>query len=379
MIQGVSAFVYGFSTGLTMPFLDNLDVNGMPNAQKYIVPKSSYDNFNKGLKDQLIESIQRNELERQKQLGFNSITLAEKMQSVHPVHVDISLVDPISNELDVQGFKNSERYKSLLIDEIFCEEDGKYICGRESEKMSKSKYNVVNPDDIVRDYSADTLRLYEMFLGPLEQHKPWNTNGITGVHGFLKKLWRLYHSLPGEGQGGVGAFNVSNDAPTKEELKALHKTIKKVVDDIERFSFNTSVSNFMICVNELTDLKCNKKAILEPLAIIIAPYAPHIAEMLWAKLQYGESFDINAIPHGYKSIVNAQFPEFKEEYLVESSFKYPVSINGKTKFFHELDLALSKEDVEKEVLALEQTQKILEGKAPKKIIVVPNKIVNIVV
>ncbi|MEW6469348.1 MAG: leucine--tRNA ligase [Bacteroidota bacterium] len=270
--------------------------------------------------------------------------------------------------------------------------EGKFITIPAVEKMSKSKFNVVTPDDICDQYGTDCLRLYEMFLGPLEQSKPWNTNGISGVSNFIRKLWRLYHS-PFEGpkdslgggpsrsdggdvsplEGGMSrsdkgdVFNVSDAAPSKQELKVLHKTIKKVQDDIDRFSFNTSVSNFMICVNELTELKCNKRAILEPLAIVISPYAPHIAEELWSRLGHKES------------ITFAQWPEYKAEYTVENSFNYPVSFNGKTRFFTELDLALSKEQVEKEVLALEQTQKYLEGKAPKKIIVVHNKIVNIVV
>lgn len=233
-----------------------------------------------------------------------------------------------------------------------------FIVRNEVEKMSKSKWNVVSPDDMVEQYGADCLRLYEMFLGPLELSKPWNTNGISGVSNFIRKLWRLFHN--------GDQLNISNEAANKAELKVLHKTIKKIAHDIEHFSFNTSVSNFMICVNELGDLKCNKREILEPLAIIIAPYAPHIAEELWSKLGHTAS------------ISNAQFPEFKEEYLVESAFNYPVSVNGKTKFFQEFDLSLSKEDVEKEVLALEQTQKYLEGKTPKKVIVVHNKIVNIV-
>lgn len=227
------------------------------------------------------------------------------------------------------------------------------------EKMSKSKWNVVNPDDICNKFGADTLRLYEMFLGPLELSKPWNTNGITGVAGFLKKLWRLFYN--------TGSLNVSTDAPTKDELKTLHKTIKKITDDIERFSFNTSVSNFMICVNELTDLKCNKKEILEQLLILISPYAPHITEELWEHLGHTES------------IAFAPFPVFNEEFVKESSFNYPVSFNGKVRFNVEFDLSLSKEDVEKEILALQQTGTYLDGKAPKKVIVVPGKIINIVV
>lgn len=229
---------------------------------------------------------------------------------------------------------------------------------RAIEKMSKSKYNVVTPDDICKDYGADTLRLYEMFLGPLEQSKPWNTNGITGVHGFLKKLWRLFCN--------TGSFAVTDAEPTKSELKALHKSIKKITEDIERFSFNTSVSNFMILVNELTDLKCNKRAILEPLLIILSPYAPHITEELWHQLGHKES------------IALAPFPMFNEAYLVEDNFAYPISFNGKTRFNIELPLTLSQQEIEKIVMEAEQTHKYLEGKTPKKVIVVPKKIVNIV-
>ncbi|HTA61793.1 MAG TPA: class I tRNA ligase family protein, partial [Bacteroidia bacterium] len=226
------------------------------------------------------------------------------------------------------------------------------------EKMSKSKYNVVSPDEMCADYGADTLRLYEMFLGPLEQSKPWNTNGITGVHGFLKKLWRLFYN--------TGSFAVTDAEPTKAELKALHKSIKKITEDIERFSFNTSVSNFMILVNELTDLKCNKRAILEPLLIILSPYAPHITEELWNQLGHKES------------ITNATFPMVNEAHLVEDNFAYPISFNGKTRFNIELPLNLSQQEIEKIVMEAEQTHKYLEGKTPKKVIVVPKKIVNIV-
>ncbi len=271
-----------------------------------------------------------------------------------PLHVDVNIVN--NNVLDTEAFKN---WRAENKSAEFILEEGKYICGSEVEKMSKSKWNVVSPDDIVQQHGADCLRLYEMFLGPLELSKPWNTNGISGVSNFIRKLWRLFH---------VGDnLNVSDTPATKPELKALHKTIKKIIFDIENFSFNTSVSNFMICVNELTELKCNKREILEPLAIVIAPYAPHIAEELWNQLGHTDS------------ITYATFPECKEEYLIESSFNYPVSFNGKTRFFQEYDLSLSKEDIEKEVLTLEQTQKYLEGKTPKKIIVVHNKIVNIVV
>jgi leucyl-tRNA synthetase len=225
--------------------------------------------------------------------------------------------------------------------------------------MSKSKYNVVTPDDIAEKFGSDTLRLYEMFLGPLEQSKPWNTNGITGVHGFLKKLWRLFYQND--------AFTITHDEPTKAELKTLHKTIKKITEDIERFSFNTSVSNFMICVNELTDLKCNKKEILEPLLICLSPYAPHITEELWKQLGHTES------------IAFAPFPLVNEAFLIDNSINYPVSVNGKLKFTLELPATLTKEEVEVEVMKNEQTIKLLAGQQPKKVIVVHKKIVNMVV
>ena len=274
--------------------------------------------------------------------------------NVIPIHADVSLVNT-SNELDVEAFK---KWRPEFADAEFVLEDGKYIVGREVEKMSKSKYNVINPDDICNDYGADTLRMYEMFLGPLEQAKPWNTAGITGVHSFLKKLWKLYFDDHG------AKFN--DTEPSKESLKTLHKTIKKVQEDIENFSFNTSVSTFMICVNELTAQQCTSSAILEPLTILISPYAPHIAEELWQQL--GNS----------TSISTATFPEFKEEYLVESSKEYPISFNGKTRFTLELPLDLSKEEIEKVVLAHEKTQAQLQGRAPKKVIVVPGRIVNVV-
>jgi leucyl-tRNA synthetase len=225
--------------------------------------------------------------------------------------------------------------------------------------MSKSKYNVVNPDDLIEQYGADTLRMYEMFLGPIEQHKPWDTKGITGVSGFLKKFWRLFHTND--------AFEVSNEAPDKQELKILHKTIKKIREDIERYSFNTVVSEFMICTNELTALKCNKRAILEPLVIMLSPYAPHIAEELWEKLGH------------QSSVTHTKLPDYDEANLTEDSFEYPVSFNGKTRFKIELPTNLTKEQVEQEVMAFEKTAQYLEGKPPKKIIVVPKRIVNVVI
>jgi leucyl-tRNA synthetase len=281
---------------------------------------------------------------------------SSKFEKLVALHVDVNIVS--NNVLDQSAFKNwREEYQ----DSVFITEDnGDFICGSEVEKMSKSKWNVVSPDTMIEQYGADSLRLYEMFLGPLELSKPWNTNGITGVSNFLRKLWRLYHNKENN-------FEVSIEAATKEELKSLHKTIKKISEDIERFSFNTSVSNFMICVNELTDLKCHKREILEPLVLLVSPYAPHIAEELWQKLGHKES------------VCQATFPICNEDYLVESVFNYPISINGKTRFNHEFSLTLSKEELEKQVLALDQVQKLLEGKTPKKIILVIGKIVNLVV
>jgi leucyl-tRNA synthetase len=226
--------------------------------------------------------------------------------------------------------------------------------------MSKSKYNVVNPDQICEEYGADSLRLYEMFLGPLEQFKPWNTAGISGVHGFLKKLWKLYH------QGPDRSFEVLDERPGKDALKTLHKTIKKVTEDIEAFSFNTTVSSFMICVNELTAQKCRHREILEPLVVLISPYAPHVAEELWQKLGHADS------------VAHAPFPVFEPAFLVESHKEYPISFNGKMRFTLELPLDLSREEIEREVLAHEKTREQLQGREPRKVIVVPGKIVNIV-
>ena len=279
-----------------------------------------------------------------------------KDKNTQPLHVDVSLVNS-SDELDIQAFKNSrEEYKDAI---FITEEKGKYIVGREVEKMSKSKYNVVTPDNICAEYGADTLRLYEMFLGPLEQAKPWNTAGISGVFGFLKKLWRLYND------DNIG-WVVTNNEPSKESLKSLHKTIKKVNEDIENFSFNTSVSQFMICVNELTAQNCHERAILEPLAVLISPYAPHIAEELWSQL--GNSDSISTV----------DFPIVNEKYLVESSKEYPVSFNGKMRFTIELSLDLSVAEIQEIILKDERTIKQLEGRTPNKVIIVPGKVINLV-
>jgi leucyl-tRNA synthetase len=280
-----------------------------------------------------------------------------KGYTTQPIHTDVSFVNT-SNQLDIQAFKNWRvEFKNA---EFITEDDGSFKVGREIEKMSKSKYNVVNPDDICSQYGADTLRMYEMFLGPLEQAKPWSTAGISGVHSFLKKLWRLFHL------GTDEVFNVSQTPANKDALKVLHKTIKKVEDDIENFSFNTSVSTFMIAVNELTAQKCNSKEILEPLTILISPYAPHIAEELWQKLGHKDS------------ISGAGFPVFDPSHLVESSKEYPISFNGKMRFKMELPLAMSKEDIEAAVMANPKTIQQLDGRVPKKVIVVPGKIINIV-
>ncbi len=283
---------------------------------------------------------------------FVSFNLKDQYETTQ-IHVDVNIVS--NDTLDIEKFKNwNPEYKTAE----FVLEDGKYHCGWAVEKMSKSMYNVVNPDDIVEKYGADTLRLYEMFLGPLEQSKPWDTNGIDGVHRFLKRLWSLFYK--------AGNLLINNDEPNAEELKSLHKTIKKITFDIENFSYNTSVSAFMICVNELFALKCSKKAILEPLAVLLAPFAPHIAEEMYHILGNEET------------VCDAQFPVCNEDFLVESSVKYPVSFNGKVRFTIELPADMSKDDVEKNALENEQTLKYLEEKSPKKVIVVPGKIVNIV-
>lgn len=286
---------------------------------------------------------------------FVSKNLA-KNHETQKIHIDISLLKGASDELDTEKFR---AWRPEFRDAEFILEDEKYITEREVEKMSKSKYNVVNPDDICEEYGADCLRLYEMFLGPLEQSKPWNTQGLSGVYGFLKKLYNLYF----EGD----KVNISDEEPTKEEYKILHTLIKKVVYDIEHFSFNTSVSQFMIAVNDLQKLKCNKRAILEPLAVVISPYAPHICEELWQIL--GNSESVEYVP----------FPIFDEKYLVEDEIEYPVSFNGKVRFKLSLSAELSKEDIEEIVLKNDKVLAQLNGNNPKKIIVVPKKIINIVV
>ena len=285
---------------------------------------------------------------------YVSKSLAKDYQ-VQKIHVDVSLLKGGTDELDIEKFKN---WRSEYADAEFILEDGKYICEREVEKMSKSKYNVVNPDDICDEFGADCLRLYEMFLGPLEQSKPWNTQGLSGVYGFLKKFYNLYFN--------GDDFEVSEEEPSKQEYKILHTLIKKVVFDIDHFSFNTSVSQFMIAVNELQKLKTNKRAILEPLAIIVSPYAPHIAEELWSKLGNLESMEF------------APFPAFDEKYLIEDEFDYPVSFNGKMRFKLSLSASLSIPEIQEIALADNRTKEQLQGNYPKKVIIVPKKIINIV-
>ena len=291
--------------------------------------------------------------------GENKLITSNQIEGLNtqPIHADISFVNN-SNELNIEAFKNwRPEFKDA---EFITEENGTFKVSREVEKMSKSKYNVVNPDDICMQYGADTLRMYEMFLGPLEQAKPWSTAGITGVHSFLKKMWRLFHS------GIDDSFLVTDKPASKDNLKILHKTIKKVIEDIENFSFNTSVSTFMIAVNELSAQKCNSKEVLAPLLVLLSPYAPHISEELWSKLGNKES------------ISKALFPKFEEIFLIEDVKKYPISFNGKMRFTLELPLALSKDEIESVIMSHEKTIHYLEGKTPKKVIIIPGKIVNIV-
>lgn len=378
MILGMSAFVYRVGADITQ-----YQTNGKPEYEKFIEPKDIFvsTNFKKAIENYKSEyySLSLNkksvlDLEKPSELKFIEDYYKRRLRDLNPeskqielleieigyqsLHIDVNILKDGGDELDIEKFK---AWREEYADAEFILEDGKYICGREVEKMSKSKYNVINPDDICEQYGADTLRLYEMFLGPIEQAKPWNTQGLSGVYSFLKKLWRLYHS--GEGEN---AFVISDEEPTKEEMKVLHQTIKKVDEDVHNFSFNTSVSNFMIAVNELTKLNCNKRAVLEPLAVLISPYAPHIAEELWQKLGHNESISF------------AEFPEFDAKWLVEANKNYPISFNGKMRFMMELPMDLTKEQIQEAVMKDERTIKQLEGKTPKNIIIVPGKIINIV-
>ncbi|WP_019989879.1 leucine--tRNA ligase [Rudanella lutea] len=292
-------------------------------------------------------------------------------REVTPLHVDVNIVH--NDVLDVEAFRASRpdftQSPDGLPAQFELEDNGTYVCGAEVEKMSKSKFNVVNPDTIVEKYGADTLRMYEMFLGPIEQAKPWNTNGIDGTFRFLRKFWRLFYkdAPAADGQPETGRWIVTDAAPTPAELKVLHKTIKKVQDDIENYSFNTSVSAFMVCVNELTALDCHKRAILSDLVLILSPYAPHICEELWA-----------ALGNEPGSVSRASFPVFNPAYLVEDSFEYPIQINGKVRTTISFAVDRAPADIEQAVLADEVVQKWLDGKTPKKVVVVPKRIVNVV-
>lgn len=283
-------------------------------------------------------------------------------QEVTPIHVDVNIVE--NDVLDIEAFKK-QRPDLAENAEFILEPDGRYVVGAEVEKMSKSKFNVVNPDMIVDKYGADVLRLYEMFLGPLEQAKPWNTNGIDGVHRFIRKFWRLFYK---DNAAGDSEWIVTNEQPTPAELKVLHRTIQKAESDIEAYSFNTSVSAFMVCVNELTALNCHKRAILQDLVLILSPYAPHITEELWA-----------ALGNEPGTISKASFPVFNPNYLVEDAFEYPIQINGKVRTTISFAIDRAPSEIEKEVLADEIVQKWLDGKSPKKVVVVPKRIVNVVI
>jgi leucyl-tRNA synthetase len=364
-ITGDSRFVYR----VQFPPIQN-PVKGRPSFPSLFVSKGIADKIMLGDED-TYEKIKNLYLDQYRKKNPESTwvpifdNLSGGLSLISPLHADINIVNGL--ELNVEAFK---KWKPDYIDsEVILEDSegtptinpalGKYICGSAIEKMSKSYFNVVNPDQIIENYGADTLRMYEMFLGPLEQSKPWNTNGIDGVYKFLRRFWNLVHDQ-------TGKFKVSDAEPTRDELKVLHKTLKKVEQDIENFSFNTSVSEFMICANELSSLKCNKRKIVEPLVIALSPFAPHICEELWSLLGNKDT------------VLNASFPKFDEQYLIESSFSYPISINGKVRAQMEFALDVPKEEIEKAVLASEVVQKWTEGKTPKKVIVVIGKIVNVV-
>ncbi len=367
MILGESAIVYRFT-----PFYTIDNERFLLSDKSIFVSKHIFENSSESVKKDIFNSDTFEYTETDYNIltyisnSFKDNLKTEPEFHINPIHVDVSMVNT-SNELDLNAFRNSRKEYNNAI--FLYEEEGKVLpfgkdlgweVVREVEKMSKSKYNVVNPDLICEEYGADSLRLFEMFLGPLEQSKPWKTAGISGVYSFLKKLWKLYKI------DESGVAHISEDKPSKESLKTLHKTIKKVEEDIEKFSFNTSVSTFMIAVNELTQQKCNHRDILEPLLILLSPYAPHITEELWSKLGHETS------------ISTVAYPVFDASYLVESNKTYPVSFNGKMRFTLDLSLDLSKDEIEAAVMADERTQKQLDGRTPKKVIIVPGKIVNIV-
>jgi leucyl-tRNA synthetase len=340
MIQGSSRFVYR--------------VDGLVNVDKQVFISYSFaEKFREAgyLTAGLIDNIN----EAFPEFDLRDETVYENAR-ISAIHVDVNFVDGV--ELDMDEFRKWRNGE--FANAVFLLENGKYICGNEVEKMSKSKFNTVNPDFIVNKFGADTFRMYEMFLGPVEQSKPWETKGIEGVHRFLKKLWRLFFD---ELKGKVW----TEEKATAAELKVLHKAIKKIEEDTERFSFNTAVSAFMVCVNELTDLKANKKEILEPLLILLTPYAPHVSEELWHRLGHTTS------------ILDAAYPKANEKYLVESSKEYPISVNGKLRTTITIDLDAPQEAVEQIVLSNEVIQKWLSGGQPKRIIYVKGRMVNVVI
>jgi leucyl-tRNA synthetase len=359
MILGTSAFIYRvYCHTSSLKSSENKEAIKSLFTSNMYVSKSIAEKLTNGEDSDLTDEIRLKLISQIKAANTADLKYGTDIFEIetNPIHVKVQYVNA-SDELDIEGLKNDAEFGSDYKDAEFILEDGVYKVGREVEKMSKSKYNVVSPDAICEDYGADSLRLYEMFLGPLEQYKPWNTAGITGVHSFLKKLWKLYVDDNG--------LKVTDAEPTKDNLKTLHKTIKKVQEDIESFSFNTSVSTFMIAVNELGAQKCTSREILEPLLVLISPYAPHISEELWEQLGHNTSISTEA------------YPIFDESHLVESSKVYPVSFNGKMRFTMELPLDLSKDEIEKIVMADERTQKQLDGKTPKKVIIVPGKIINL--
>ena len=344
MIQGSSRFVYRL--------FYNLNDESIPKIEYQIFFSYSYaskfdDDF-KCITRFLIENIE--EFKNLKEEDFNAVGTPR-------LHVDVNIVDGI--ELDIEKFKQW-RNGEYADAEFILEEDGKYICGVETEKMSKSKFNTVDPSDLVNKYGADTFRMYEMFLGPVEQSKPWDTKGIEGVHRFIRKLWRLFYD---EMKGKVW----NDDKATDAELKILHKAIKKIQEDTERFSYNTAVSAFMVCTNELADLKCSKKEILEPLIIMLSSYAPHIAEELYHALG------------NQGSVLDATYPSFDAKYLVESSKEYPVSINGKLRTTMNISLDANEKEVKEMVLKNDVVKKWLDGNEPKKIIFIKGKMINVVI
>ncbi|OGX88887.1 leucine--tRNA ligase [Hymenobacter glacialis] len=360
MILGRSNFLY-FLNVIWSTSLGDEDATKVPTPLIYI---------SKPLLDRFLAGKQTNEDEELVKSGIKTATASwskKHNRDYYPgaisyehsfaAHVDVNIVN--DDILDVEA---ARKWRPDFEDAVFITEpNGKYVCGTEVEKMSKSKHNVVNPDVLISKYGADALRLYEMFLGPLEQYKPWNTNGISGVGSFLKKFWRLFHPEDGD-------LAVTDDTPTPAELKALHKAIQKAKEDVEKFSFNTSVSLFMITVNELTALKCHKRAILEPLVLLVSPFAPHLAEELWQELG-----------HKAGSVSSARYPEFREEYLVEDTVTYPLAINGKVRDQMQFAAAATAAEIETAVLASDFLARFGEGKSAKKVIVVPGRMVNVVV